>query len=105
MLGFARLLMKSKFIILALLLGGYFMFMGDKQPPKPTSAWAVNAPAPGATVTPAKSSITDKVLGAADSAAKYAGVQEYTPTALRDQAVGNMNKTENALSKAGSGQD
>jgi hypothetical protein len=45
------------------------------------------------------------VLKAADSAAKYAGVSEYTPSALKDQAVGNLNKTEGALAKAGTGQD
>ena len=105
MFGFARIIARNGVLLIALIGVGYFLFAGKKEEPKPSSPWAVNAPAQVASSTGAKASMTDKVLGAADSAAKYAGVQAYTPGALKDQAVGNMNKTEGALTKAGSSQD
>lgn len=93
---------------MALGAGGYFLFGGKKEEPKVSSPWAANAPAqvPGSsTGSGSKASMTDRVLKAADGAAKYAGVGEYTPSALKDQAVGGMSKAESGLTKATSGQD
>ena len=84
---------------------GYFLFGGKKEEPKPSSPWATNAPVQVASSSSAKASVTDNVLKVADSAAKYAGVQAYTPTALRDQAVGNINKTQTALESPNKNQD
>ena len=84
-----------------------FLFGGKKEEPKVSSPWAVNAPAhvASSTASGTKASMTDKVLKVADSAAKYAGVGDLAPTALKDQAVGGMNKAESGLSKGASGQD
>ena len=106
MFGFARIIARNAVLLIALVGAGYFLFGGKKDEPAPSSPWAVNAPAQVASSTSSsQGSMTDKVLKAADSAAKYAGVSEYTPSALKDQAVGNLNKTEGALAKAGAGQD
>ena len=105
MFGFARIIARNWIVLVALVGVGYFLLAGQKEAPKPSSPWSTVATTQVASSTGSKASMTDKVLGVADSAAKYAGVQGYTPGALKDQAVGNMNKTENALTKAGSGQD
>ena len=107
MFKIAGFIARNGVILLALVGGGYFLFGGKKEEPKVSSPWAVNAPAHVATSTGSgtKASMTDKVLKVADSAAKYAGVGDLTPTAIKDQAVGGMNKAESGLSKATSGQD
>jgi hypothetical protein len=105
MFGIAQFIFRNKIVLIALVGVGYFLFAGQKEAPKPSSPWSAGAATQGASSAGSKTSMTDKVLKVADSAAKYAGVQDYTPGALKDQAVGNMNKTENALTKAGSSQD
>ena len=105
MFGFAKFIARNGIIVIALIGAGYFLFGGKKEVPKPSSPWAANAPAQVANATPAKASMTDKVLKVADGAAKYAGVQAYAPTALRDQAVGNINKTQTALENPNKNQD
>ena len=103
MFGFARIIARNWIVLVAVVGVGYFLFAGKKEEAKPSSPWAVNAPAQVASSTGSKASMTDRVIKVADSAARYAGVKEYTPGALKDQAVGNMNKTEGALTKASSG--
>ena len=105
MLGVGRFIFRNKIVLVVFVGVGYFLFAGQKEAPKPSSPWSTGATTQVATISGSKASMTDKVLKVADSAAKYAGVQDYTPGALKDQAVGNMNKTENALTKAGTGQD
>ena len=105
MFGFARIIARNGIVLVALVVVGYFLFAGKKETPKPSSPWAVNAPAQVASSTGSKASMTDKVLKVADNAAKYAGVQGYAPGALKDQAVGGMNKAEGGLNKATSSQD
>ena len=115
MFKIAGFIARNGVVLLALIGAGYFLFGGKKEEPKPSSPWAVNAPAqvPGSSNTSTgigissatTASMTDRVLKVADGAAKYAGVGEYTPSALKDQAVGGMNKAEQGLTKASSGQD
>ncbi len=107
MFGIARIIARNGVLVVALIGVGYFLFAGKQDEPKVSSPWAVNAPAhvAGSTGSGTKASMTDKVLKAADSAAKYAGVGNLTPGALKDQAVGGMNKAESGLSKAASGHD
>jgi len=115
MFKIAGFIARNGVVLLALIGAGYFFFGGKKEEPKPSSPWAVNAPAKvadssntstGIGISSAtKASMTDRVLKVADGAAKYAGVGEYTPSALNDQAVGGMNKAEQGLTKASSGQD
>ena len=107
MFGIARIIARNGVLLVALIGAGYFLFGGKKDEPKVSSPWAVNAPAKvaGSVSTGTKTSMTDKVLKAADSAAQYAGVGEFKPSELKDQAVGGMNKAEGGLSKATSGHD
>ncbi|MEO6716211.1 MAG: hypothetical protein ABIM50_03055 [Novosphingobium sp.] len=107
MFGIARIIARNGVVVIGLIGAGYFLFGGKKEEPKGSSPWAVNAPAhvASSTSTGTKASMTDKVLKVADNAAKYAGVGDLTPSALKDQAVGGMNKAEGGLSKATSGQD
>ena len=102
MVGFARIIARNGVLLVALIGVGYFLSAGKKEEPKPSSPWAVNAPAQLVSSTGSKASMTDRVLKVADNAA---GVQGYTPSALKDQAVGNMNKTEGAMTKVSSDQD
>ena len=105
MFTFARSLVKNKVVILALLLAGYLAFSGNKEPPKPKNAWDTVAAAPAGGGAATQASLTDKALKLLNAGAKYAGVEEYMPTALRDQAVDGFVKTEAALANAGKGQD
>jgi hypothetical protein len=105
MFGFARIIARNCVWVIALAGVGYFLFAGQKEAPKRTSPWSAGATTQVASNAGTKASMTDNVLKVADSAAKYAGVQDYTPSALKDQAVGNMNKTQGALAKVGSGQN
>jgi len=106
MFNFARFVVRNGIILLALVGAGYFLFGGKKEDAKPSSPWAVNASAQVAgSSTGSKASVTDKVLKVADSAAKYAGVQQYTPGALKEQTVGNLNKTQGALDNPNKNQD
>jgi hypothetical protein len=105
MFGIAQFVFRNKIVLIALVGVGYFLFAGQKEAPKPSSPWSARATSQTASSAGSKSSMTDKVFKVADSAAKYAGVQDFAPGALKDQAVGNMHKTQNALSKPGSSQD
>ena len=105
MFGFARTLVQHKLLMVALLLAGYFLFAGEKEAPQPSSPWGANAPAQVFAGEPKKTSMSDKALALLNSAAKYAGVEGYLPTSLRDDAVANIGKTQNALTTAGQSSD
>ncbi len=96
MFTFARSLVKNKVIILALLLAGYFAFAGNKEAPKPKNAW--DPIASTQTSAPAKDEgLTAKALKLLNQGAKMAGVEEYMPEALQEQAIGGFNKAGDAL--------
>lgn len=110
MFKIAGFVARNGVILLALVGAGYFLFGGKKEEPKVSSPWAVNAPAhvPGSntsTGSNTKASMTDKVLKVADSAVQYAGVGEFKPSELKDQAVGGMTKASDGLSKGAVSQD
>lgn len=101
MFGFARILVRNKFVLIGLLAIAGFYFLGGKEDEagKPSNPWS-NAPAKPAQVA-SKDSITEKALNIADRAAKAAGAEEYSPSALREKSVGNLEKTSGALGRAG----
>ena len=101
----ANFIVRNKFVFVALIAVCYFLFAGHKEAPKPSSPWSAQASAPVAADSGAKASMTDRVMKVAGGAAQKLGVQDYTPTAIRDQTVGNMNKTEGALTKVNGNQD
>lgn len=105
MFTFARTLVKNKVVILALLVAFYFAFAGNKEAPKPKNAWdtvAATQPSGGGAK---ESGLADKALKALNAGAKMAGVEEYMPTALQEQAVDGFNKTETALNDINKQQD
>ncbi len=99
MFGFARAILRHKFLVIGAIALGIFFMSGNDDAAVPSSPWAANASAPVATSQAGKTSLTDKALKVADSAAKMAGVEEYSPLALKDQAVGGFDKTQSAVAK------
>ena len=105
MFTIARSLVKNKIIILALLIAGYFLFAGNKEAPKPKSAWdTVSVTQPGA-VAAHESSLTTKALKVLNAGAKWAGVEEYMPEGLQEKAIGGFNTASTALDNVGKQQD
>lgn len=104
MFGFARTIVRNKVIFIGLLVVLGFFFLGGKkdEDQKPHNPWSA---APAKTVEVAsskidKDSMTEKALNIADRAAKAAGAEEYSPSALREKSVGNFEKSAGALSHA-----
>ncbi len=104
MFGFARTIVRNKFVFIGLLLVVGFLFFGQKKEEdagKPNNPWS-NAPAKAAQVASSnvdKDSFTEKALNVADRAAKAAGAEEYSPSALREKSIGNLEKTSTALNQ------
>lgn len=96
----ARTLVQNKVVVLAILIGCYFAFAGNKEAPKPKNAWDTVAAAPA---TAKEATWTEKGLKLANQAAKAAGVEEYMPQALQEQAISGLNKSEEALTKVNNG--
>jgi hypothetical protein len=105
MFGFARTIFRHKILMLALLLAGYFLFAGNKEVPKPTSAWAHNAPSPSAFGVAKEKTWTEKGLTLLNDGAKYIGVEEYMPAALQEKAVDGFKKTGGMLDSVNSGKN
>lgn len=105
MFTLARTLVQNKLFLVALALVGYMLFAGNKEAPKPKNAWDTVAAAPSYGGTEAKTSLTDKALKLLNEGAKMAGVEEYMPQALQEQAVSGLNKTEEALNAVTKGQE
>lgn len=96
----ARTLVQNKVVILAILIGCYFAFSGNKEAPKPKNAWdTVAAPVAGK-----ESDWKEKALKLLNQGAKAAGVEEYMPQALQEQAISGLNKTEEALTAVNKGE-
>lgn len=106
MFGFARAIVRNKFIFIGLIAVVGFLFFGQKQDDdasKPHNPWS-NVPAQTAQVstsTPDKNSLTAKALNIADRAAKAAGAEDFAPSALREKSVGNLEKASSAVNNAG----
>jgi len=105
MFTIARTLAKNKIIILALLLAGYFAFAGNKEAPKPKSAWDTVSVTQPAAVAAHDSSLSSKALKALSAGAKWAGVEEYMPAALQEKAIGGFNTAGTALDNVAKQQD
>jgi hypothetical protein len=101
MFGIARVLVRNKVLVIGVIAVGAFFMSGQKEEPKPSSPWAVAPAAPVQGGGAAGSSFTDKAFKAADSAAKMAGMEDYAPSQLRDQTVGNLEKAGGAIDGAG----
>ena len=101
MFGIARILIRNKVLVAGLVAVGIFLSSGDKQAPKPPSPWAAGASSPVVASEGSKTSLTDKALTVVDSAPKMAGVEEYSPSALKEQAVGGFVTTDAAIKNAG----
>jgi hypothetical protein len=103
MFGIARVLVRNKVLVVGVLAVGVFLASGSREETKPANPWS-SAPAPQAASSDAEgTSFTDKAFKAADSAAKMAGVEEFSPSALKDQTVGNLDKTNSAMAGVGKG--
>jgi hypothetical protein len=101
MFTIARSLMRHKLLIITVFAVFGFLFLGNKEEPKPSSPWSTNATGQVAASSDSKkSSFTVKAFKALNGLATTLGVEEYMPTALRDQAIGNLDKTQQALTNA-----
>lgn len=101
----ARTIVKHKLLVAALLLAGYFLFAGNKEAPQPKSAWdpiAATQPAMGQAKEPG---LTDKAIALVYAGARYAGVEEYLPTSMQEQAIGGLNKAGDALTAVNKNQE
>lgn len=105
MFTIARSLVKNKVVILALLVACYFAFAGNKEAPKPKNAWDTVAATQPVTSTAKDSGLAEKALKVLNAGAKMAGVEEYLPAALQEQAISGLNKTEDALNAVNKQQD
>ena len=101
MFGIARILIRNKVLVVGLVAVGVFLASGDKDASKPASPWAAGAAEPVASSAGSKASLTDRALKVVDGAAKMAGVEEYSPSALKEQAVGGFEKTDAAITQTG----
>jgi len=105
MFGFARTIVRNKFIFIGLLVVLGFFFLGGKkqEDTKPHNPWSA-APAKAVEVASSKidkDSVTEKALDIADKAAKAAGAEEYSPSALREKSIGNLEKASKAVNSSG----
>jgi hypothetical protein len=104
MFGIAKTIVRNKFIFIGLLAIVGFFFLGGKkeEDTRPHNPWSA-APAQPAQVASNnldKDSMTEKALNIADRAAKAAGAEEYSPSALREKSIGNLQKSSSALNQA-----
>ena len=105
MFGFARTIVRNKFVFIGLLaIAGFFFMGGEKEEDaKPSNPWAA-APAKAVEVASSnidKESMTEKALDIADRAAKAAGAEEFSPSALREKSIGNLEKASSAVNSSG----
>jgi|GEM_PF-5635239 len=105
MFTLARTLVQNKIFVAALALAIYMLFAGQKEAPKPKNAWDSVAAAPASSEGNGQASMTDKALKLLNQGAKWAGVEDYMPQALQEQAVGGFNKSESALSTINKAQE
>ncbi len=105
MFGFARAIVRNKFVFIGLLAALGFYFLGGKseENDKPHNPWSAT---PSKSVEVAsgnvdKDSMTEKAIHIADRAAKAAGAEEFAPSALRDRSIGNLERGSKALNNPG----
>lgn len=105
MFGIARAIVRNKIVFIGLLLVcGVFFFGGKKEEDtRPHNPWSA-APAQAAQLASSrleKDSMSEKAFKLADRAAEAAGFEEYSPSALRDKSVGNLEKASHAVNSSG----
>jgi hypothetical protein len=100
MFGFARWVYRNKVVALGGAVAVAILTSGNRQPPKPTSAWAASPPVAVNYGAPQQPTVSQTAAKALTRVAKTVGVEKMLPSELIDQSKGNFEATDQALKSA-----